>query len=108
MLTSHGCFWIFGTNGEMVLWTERSILPRRLRLDRHLRAGNISCGCASIPGRSAALRSPDATAYQDDRRPPGDRYLWQWDFGGGQRHEKRGIVDENGTFAADIRRMDLP
>ena len=55
MLTSHGCFWISEPTERWSFGRERSILPRRLRLDRHLRAGNISCGCASIPGAISSV-----------------------------------------------------
>lgn len=55
MLTSHGCFWISEPTERWSFGRERSILPRRLRLDRHLRAGIFPAAVPVFRGRSAAL-----------------------------------------------------
>ena len=81
----------FGTNGEMVLWTGEEYFATAAAAGPAFEGGNISCGCASIPGAISSVMIAGRNSHtRTISGLPGDRYLWQRDFGGGQRHEKRG------------------
>ena len=93
----------FGTNGEMVLWTGEEYFATAAAAGPAFEGGNISCGCASIPGAISSVMIAGRNSHtRTIGGLPAIGICGSGILEAVSGMKKGGIVDENGTFAADI------
>ncbi len=93
----------FGTNGEMVLWTGERFFATAAAAGPAFEGGNISCGCASIPGAISSVMIAGRNSHTKTIGGlPAIGICGSGLLEAISGMKKAGIVDENGTFASDI------
>lgn len=92
----------FGTNGEMVLWTGEEYFATAAAAGPAFEGGNISCGCASIPGAISSVMIAGRNSHtRTIGGLPAIGICGSGILEAVSGMKKGGIVDENGSFAAD-------
>lgn len=92
-----------GTNGEMALWTGERFFATAAAAGPAFEGGNISCGCASIPGAISSVMIVGRNSHTKTIGGlPAIGICGSGLLEAISGMKKAGIVDENGTFASDI------
>ena len=101
--TETGMLLDFGTNGEMILWTGERLLATAAAAGPAFEGGNITCGCASVPG---AISGVMIAGCHSHTKTIGGYLHWnlrQWSLEAISGMRKAGLLDENGTFIENLR-----